>query len=795
MRRHDIPDLDRHRFPVDPWRLVETTIDERDLGLTETLFAIGNGYLGMRGNPSEGRVAHTHGTYLNGFHETWPIQHAESAHAFAKTGQTIVNVPDAKLMKLYVDDEPLLLGEAEVDQYERVLDFRAGISYRDLVWRTPSAKRIRVRSTRMVSLVHRHLAVLTFEVELLDAAAPVVISSQLLNRQDGQDEYHVEAAALGEGTDPRQARRFDRRVLEPRLSFAERTDDAGGEVTLGYRCASSGMTLACAYQHEIEATCPVEVETEVEADLAKTVFTFDAQPNTRICLTKYVTYHSSRGVPAQELADRCHRTLRRARETGVERLREEQAACLDRFWSNSDVTIEGDEPTQQAVRFSLFQLAQNSALTNEVGIAAKGITAGGYDGHYFWDTEIYVLPFLALTDPNAARKLLRWRWHMLPMARQRAAELSQVGALYPWRTINGEEASAYYAAGTAQYHINAAVAYAIERYWSATGDLDFMATEGAEILVETARLWADLGFYATNGAERFHIHGVTGPDEYTTVVNDNLYTNVMARFNLRFALQTVQMLAKNQPEAHASLVRRTGLTEVEMAAWDRAAEAMYLPFDSELGIHPQDAAFLSLEPWDFEGTPASQYPLLLNFHPLVIYRHQVLKQADVVLAMFLRGDHFTLEQKRRNFDYYDPITTGDSSLSACVQSIMAAEVGEQELAEAYFKESLYLDLCNTHGNTADGIHIANAGGVWAAVMHGFAGFHENEERVRFSPRLPERWTNLTVRLVRHDTKATVAIDHDGYTVSVASGEGLPLDTPDGVTVVGPGESIRVAIPR
>jgi len=794
MRRHDIPDLDRYRFPVDPWRLVETSMDERDLGLTETLFAIGNGYLGMRGNPSEGRVAHTHGTYLNGFHETWPIQHAESAVAFAKTGQTIVNVPDAKLMKLYVDDEPLLLGEAEVDQYERVLDFRAGYSYRDLVWRTPSAKRIRVRSTRMVSLVHRHLAVMTFEVELLDAAAPVVISSQLLNRQDGQDEYHVEAAALGEGTDPRQARRFDRRVLEPRLSFAERTDDAGGEVTLGYRCASSGMTLACAYQHEIEATCPVEVETEVETDLAKTVFTFDAQPNTRICITKYVTYHSSRGVPAQELADRCHRTLRRARETGTERLREEQAAWLDRFWATSDVTIEGDEPTQQAVRFSLFQLAQNSALTNEVGIAAKGITAGGYDGHYFWDTEIYVLPFLALTEPNAARKLLRWRWHMLPMARQRAAELSQVGALYPWRTINGEEASAYYAAGTAQYHINAAVAYAIERYWSATGDLDFMATEGAEMLVETARLWADLGFYAANGAERFHIHGVTGPDEYTTVVNDNLYTNVMARFNLRFALQTVQMLAKNLPEAHASLVRRTGLTDAEMAAWDRAAEAMFLPFDSDLGIHPQDAAFLSLEPWDFEGTPASQYPLLLNYHPLVIYRHQVLKQADVVLAMFLRGDHFTLEQKRRNFDYYDPITTGDSSLSACVQSIMAAEVGEQELAEAYFKESLYLDLCDTHGNTADGIHIANAGGVWAALMHGFAGFHESEERIRFTPRLPERWTSLTVRLVRHGTRATVAIDHQGYTVSVDSGDGLPVETPDGIVILGGGESVRVAAP-
>ena len=791
MRLHSHPgDMDRHRFPVDPWRLVETAVDERDLGLTETLFAIGNGYIGMRGNPSEGRVAHAHGTYLNGFHETWPIQHAENAHAFAKTGQTVVNVPDAKLMKLYVDDEPLLLGEAELDAYERVTDFRLGYSYRDLVWRTPAGKRIRVRSTRMVSFVHRHLAVLTFEISLLDAAAPVVVSSQLLNRQDGEDEYHVRAAALGEGADPRQARRFDHRVLQPRLHLMDRPDDAGGEVLLGYRCANSEMTLACAYQHDIESTCPVSIETTVGPDLAKTVFTIDGQRDATIRITKYVTYHSSRGVPPEELADRCRRTLSRARAAGVERLRDEQAAWLDGFWTNSDIEITGDPGAQQAIRFSLFQLAQNSACTNELGIAAKGITAGGYDGHYFWDTEVYVLPFLAYTNPNAARKLLRWRWHMLGAARQRATELSQQGALYPWRTINGEEASAYYAAGTAQYHINAAVAYAIEQYWNATGDIDFVATEGAEILVETARLWADLGFYSVNGERTFHIHGVTGPDEYTTVVNDNLYTNVMARFHLRFAGHIVALLAKDRPDAHAALCRRTGLTDDELAEWERAADAMYLPYSEALGIHPQDASFLDREPWDFANTPAEKYPLLLNFHPLVIYRHQVLKQADVVLAMFLRPEHFSLEQKRRNFEYYDPITTGDSSLSACVQAIVAAQIGDAEKAAEYFHQSLYLDLLDSHANTADGIHIANAGGVWAGIMHGFAGFTPGHDRVGFEHRLPAAWSSLRARFAHHGSRAEVNFDADGYSIRVLDGDGLPVDTPDGVVVVLPGEERR-----
>ena len=242
--------IPRHRFPIDPWRLVETEPSSENLGFGETLFANANGYIGMRANPSEGRSAHAHGTFLNGFHETWQIKHAEDAFAFAKTGQTIVNVPDAKLLKLYVDDEPLLLGDADLDQYERAMDFRTGVSYRQLVWRTPAGKRVQIRSERMVCLEHRHLAVMQLDVTLLDGNAPIVISSQLLNRQDGEDEYHVSAAALGEGIDPRQARAFDHRVLQPRLQRHHDPDDpAGGEIALGYRCTNSGMTMACAYRH------------------------------------------------------------------------------------------------------------------------------------------------------------------------------------------------------------------------------------------------------------------------------------------------------------------------------------------------------------------------------------------------------------------------------------------------------------------------------------------------------------------------------------------------------------------
>ena len=784
--------IPRHRFPVDPWRLVETEPDDSDLGYTETLFAIGNGYIGMRANPSEGRNAHTHGTYLNGFHETWEIKHAEDAFAFAKTGQTIVNVPDAKLMKLYVDDEPLRIGNAELDEYERAIDFRTGVSYRDVVWRTPAGKRVRVRSERMVSLTHRHLAMLTFEVTLLNGDAPIVVSSQLLNRQDGEDEYHVKAAALGEGRDPRQARKFDRRVLRPRF---QRHDDAshaaGGEVSLGYECVNSGMTLACSYRHELDSDCEFEVDTVVNHDLAKSVFTFDAHEGHTVRIVKYVSYHTSRGVPPQELADRCHRTIDRAVDVGRDGLYAEQTEWLDEYWARTDIDIVGDPVAQQAMRWNLYQLAQASARTHEQGIAAKAVTAGGYDGHYFWDTEVYVLPFLAYTNPDAARKLLRFRYQMLGAARERATELSQRGVLFPWRTINGKEASAYYAAGTAQYHINAAIVYALERYLNATGDIEFLAHEGSEILVETARMYEDLGFFDTNGHEHFHIHSVTGPDEYTTVVNDNLYTNVMARFTMRYAARCVAFLKECAPDDYARLVRRTGLGPDEVGAWHRACDAMYVPFDEQLGIHPQDDSFLERERWDFENTPSDKYPLLLHFHPLVIYRQQVLKQADVVLAMYLRNEHFTQEQKRRNFDYYDPLTTGDSSLSACVQSIEASDVGYADLAWDYFEQALYLDLADTHGNTSDGVHVANAGGVWAAVVHGFAGLVDNGDVLRFSPRLPDAWEAVSFRLSRHGSDLAIRLDHDGATVEVLDGNPVPIRVGDDTVHATPEAPVRV----
>ncbi|WP_091123034.1 glycoside hydrolase family 65 protein [Nocardioides terrae] len=772
--------MDRGRFPVDPWRLVETGYNPDDLGLTETLFAVGNGYLGMRGNPEEGRPAFVHGTFINGYHETWPIRHAENAFGFARTGQTIVNVPDAKVMKIYVDDEPLTFGTADLEEYERSIDFRDGMLRRSLIWRTPSGKRVRINTTRVVSMTQRHLALLSVEVEMLHGDAPVVISSQLLNRQDGKDEYNLTRTAQGVGMDPRKAAAFEDRVLLPRMSYA--TEE---RMMLGFQTNRSGMTLAVAADHRISTTDSYETVVRAEDDKCKMVFRVDATEGTPLRIEKVVTYHSSRGVPVRELSDRCDRTLDRAHRIGVARLLEEQEEWFRTFWDAADVKITAaggvhEDPTtaalQQAIRFNLFSLAQATGRADGLGVPAKGVTGSGYEGHYFWDTEVYVIPFLTYTQPQRARNTLHFRSVMLGAARDRAAELAASGALFPWRTINGEEASAYYAAGSAQVHIDADIAYALTKYVQAVGDQGFLIREGIDILVETARMWADLGFWRHNGVPSFHIHGVTGPDEYTTVVNNNLFTNVMARYNLEQAVAAVDLVRRRHPRDYAQMRARLKLDDGEVEEWARCAKGMHIPFDEGLGIHPQDDFFLEREVWDLPNTPQELRPLMLHYHPLVIYRFQVLKQADVVLALFLQGDRFSLEEKRADFEYYDPITTGDSTLSAVVQSIIAAEVGYHEAALRYFHDALYVDLMNLHGNTVDGMHVASTGGVWSALVFGFGGMRDHGNlndggTLSFDPRLPQPWGSLSFKVLWRGTRLEVRITEERIALLIKEGPG------------------------
>ena len=765
MPRREIVVPPEHLFPPDEWEIIETCWMPGYAARAETALALSNGYLGVRAVPEEGRPAFSPGVFVNGFHETWPIIHAEDAYGLARVGQTIVNVPDASTIELYVDDEPLFVPTARTPEYRRVLDMRNGVLTRQLMWATPSGKHARVRSSRLVSLEHRHVLAVSYEVTL-DHRAPVVLCSRVVNRAN--------AGRLDSGgavNDPRIARRLGRRVLEPRV-----VDHVGGRLVLGYQTVDSGMSLGVTVDHVLDVPSAHQISVTADPDTSEYIVTVDAQPDVPIRVAKYAAYHTAHRATVGELLERGHRTLDRVAPAGFEQLRDEQRRCLDRFWDRADVTIEDTlrHPVrmQQAVRWNLFHLAQATWRAENAGIPAKGLTGDAYDGHYFWDTETWVLPFLAYTQPRVARNLLRFRHGMLDKARARARDLELRGALFPWRTISGDEASAYHLAGTAQFHLNADIAYAIRRYVDVRGDTGLLLESGVEILVETARMWLDLGFIG--GDSRFHIHGVTGPDEYTAMVDDNAYTNLMARLNLRYAAATVRQFLSEYPREFARLRADLSLGDSEPDDWDHAAERMYVPHDAVRRITPQDATFLTHERWDFSDAATDGFPLLLHHHPLTMYRRQVLKQADVVMAMFLLGNEFSLEQKRRNFEYYDPITTGDSSLSASIQSIVASEIGSEEAACRYLDFALLVDLADVAGNVSDGVHIASAAGSWMAMVFGFGGVRDFDGRLVIDPRLPRRFNSLAFSLRFRDRQIRVHLTHDSERIRLDEGDPLEV---------------------
>ncbi len=789
-----------------PWKLIEKQYKPHTLGQMETLYALSNGYIGMRGCFEEGDPVAQSGTFINGFYESWPIVYPEEAYGFAKIGQTMLHIPDSSIIQLYVDDEAFYLPTANLRSYERSLDMQTGILNRDIIWETPAGKQISIKSQRLVSFEHRHLAAIAYEVTAINSDVSIEIASKI-----HYEPHCADNSQPASYDDPRQTKEFSRRVLLPRISSAEDC-----RVLLAYRTHNSELALAAGIDHTFASNCSSSINSEHTADTGEVIFAVEAQAGIPIRLTKYMTYHTSERFSPQEICTRAARSLDRAVAKGFDDLKRSQRAYLDEFWSRSDIQIETELPpessststdqlarepevadrentVQLAIRFSLFHILQATIRADGLGLPAKGLTGQGYEGHYFWDTEIYVLPFLIYSNPQLAKNLLRFRYSLLDKARDRAKALSQKGALFPWRTINGEEASAYYAAGTAQYHINADIMFGLKKYVEVTGDQTFLYKEGVEMLIETARLWHDIGFFAVQENGQFCIHGVTGPDEYNTVVNNNLYTNLMAQENLYYAASTVQALKEKQPERFQYLADKIGLKASEIENWQQAADKMYIPFNEHLNIHLQHDGFSDEQPWDFENTPADKYPLLLHFHPLFIYRHQVIKQADLVLAMFLLGDKFSLAQKRRNFDYYDPLTTGDSSLSACIQSIVASEVGHVKAATTYALDAMFVDLKNLAGNSQDGCHIASMGGSWMTLVYGFSGLRDYDGKISFNPKIPDWIKRLKFSLTVRDQLLTIEIQRDRVTYHLKEGSDLAIAHQDQNINLTPNSPISVPI--
>lgn len=709
------------------WKLTKFEMDYENLLINESLLSLGNGYLGVRGNFEEGYEADAktiRGTYINAFYDETEIVYGEKLYGFPEKQQKVLNVIDAQTVLIFLDDEPFSLFEGEVLAFERNLHMDKGYAERYVHWISPGGKEVKLHFRRLVSFVTKELFVIDVRVEPVTSVEEIKIVSTV----NGDVTNFVDTS------DPRVASGHGRRlhVTEARhengvavvkdTTYETQLDTAC--VSVSHMAAGSWEVVGMPGEHTIEET-------------------YLCKGNEPVHFTKYAIYTDTIRHGDDVIAEG-KRLLTEAQHKSFEELLVEQKLYLNSFWDVSDIMIEGDQRVQEGIRFNLYQLLQSVGKDPASNIAAKGLSGEGYEGHYFWDTEIYIFPVFLMTHPEIAKNLLLHRYSILDHAKTRALEMGHAkGALFPWRTIAGKESSSFFPAGTAQYHISADIAYSYVQYYLATKDEEFLKEFGAEVLFETARLWAETG-HLHNG--KYRIDDVTGPDEYTCIVNNNYYTNVMAKYNLLWAVKVYRLLDDMDADHLRGLTSRLELTETEVNNWRIAGESMYLPYDETLQINAQDDSFLQKAKWDLKNTPSGKFPLLLHYHPLTLYRYQVLKQADTVLAHFLLEDEQELDTIRNSYDYYEAITTHDSSLSSCVYSIMASKLGYTDKAYSYFNETARLDLDNTHGNTKDGLHMANMGGTWLAIVFGFAGLRLKETGLSFSPVLPAEWNLLEFQL-------------------------------------------------
>lgn len=733
-------------YPVTPWDIIETEFKVEHNYRNETTFALSNGYIGTRGTLEENYdfdiETGLEGNFINGFYEQEPIRYGEWNFGFPTESQSLLNLPNVKTVRFYIEDELFDMRQGTISDYQRVLHMKEGIVERSLIWTSPNGRRVQIRTERMVSFVKKNWMEQLYEVTLLDKDSQITFVSEL----DADIENHTRKTNPLVDYGPFGRRLYpDKIEADKELLFYQGTTK------------NSNLTMACGCFHKVlaEDYTVCASKSEFKAELT---YKLEAKKQVPVRLEKYIAYTSTLDEPKEQLEEFIKKELEESKNIGYEKIRQMQVTYMHNFWEGADIQIDGDNALQQGLRFNLFHIMQGAGRDGKTGMGAKGLTGEGYEGHYFWDTEMYVLPVLVFTDPALAKSLLHFRFETLDQARERARILGhQKGALYPWRTINGTEASTYYPLGTAQYHINADIAYAFWLYYSVTKDYEFLKEEAVEVLCETARVWADVGSFAECKGNRYCICCVTGPDEYNALVDNNFYTNLMARENLRAALKALEII-KEEKEAYDRFVHKIGLTDDECVLWQKIIEKMYLPYDEQLGIYPQDDGFLMRKQWDDSKIPEEKRHLLYeNYHPLFVFRQKMSKQADAILGFYLHSNFFTKEEIKKNYDFYQTVTLHHSSLSTCIFGIVACQIGYYEEAFRYFTESARMDLDDYHNNFYAGIHAANMAGTWQAMVNGFAGMRVNNEKLEFHPFLPESWNGYRFLLTYQKSRLEVNV--------------------------------------
>lgn len=742
-------------YPVEPWTITEEEFNKDHNYRNETTFALSNGYLGTRGTFEEGYsftdAQGLEGNFVNGFYESERIRYGEWNYGFPLTSQSLLNLPNMKTTHIYLEDEKLDLCQGEIISYARTLHMKEGYVSREVVWQSPKGRKVRLYTERFCSMTCKNLMVQSMQITLLNFSGEVTIKSFL----EGNVENHTRTTNPLVDYGP-----FGPHLHCDSLSAHQEGLDFYYEGTT----LNSKLSMACMGRHELEGPglCETKVttinaKTDAENLQAEITLKLEAKKDEVIGLNKYLAYTTSLDMEKSEMKSFLNMVLSQAEDEGKKKLMESQRSYIESFWEDADIQIGGDPALQQGIRFNLFHIMQAAGRDGKTGMGAKGLSGEGYEGHYFWDTEMYVLPVFVYTDSRLARALLDYRYDTLNEARDRARVLGhEKGALYPWRTINGKEASTYYPLGTAQYHINADIAYAFKLYIDVNEDYEYLEKKGAEVFIETARVYADVGDFAECKGGKYCICAVTGPDEYNAIVDNNFYTNLMARENLKDAIWALNTIKERNRRAYEELTARLKLTEEEISYWEKIIENMYFPYDEKRQVFPLDDGFMMRKKWDDSRIPVEKRHLLYeNYHPLFIFRQRMSKQADAILGMLLHSNYFTEEELKRNYDFYQEVTLHHSSLSTCIFGILASQIGYEKEAYTYFAQSARMDLDDYHDNFYAGIHAANMAGTWQGIVFGFGGLRTNNNRLEFKPSIPEQWDSYTFMIRYRGSKIQV----------------------------------------
>lgn len=743
-------------YPADTWLVTETDYKLENNYRNETTFALSNGYIGTRGTYEEGYDYSVEegleGNFINGFYESEDIRYGEWNFGFPTKSQSLLNLPNAKTVKIILDGEEMDMRKGCMEQYSRSLDMLHARLVRTFIWTFENGKKIQIEFRRFVSLVHKNRMLQLIKVTPLNFSGKIQFQSFL----DGAVENHTRK------TNP----------LVDYGPFGKRLhcDKMEAEEDLLYyegKTKNSGLSMACGCRHKLNGS-KVCFYSKADADSGVVTLEADAEKNKTMIFEKYIAYTSDLDMSGKDMESFIKDELEKAKEAGYSHQEEEQNLYMEQYWEGANVDMEGEDDLLQGIRFNLFHIMQAAGRDGKTGLGAKGLSGEGYEGHYFWDTEMYAIPVFVYTSPDLAKKLLDYRFSTLNQARDRARVLGhQKGALYPWRTINGEEASTYFPLGTAQYHINADIAYAFSLYVEVTGDYEYLKEKAAEVLCETARVWADVGCFAECKGGKYCICAVTGPDEYNAIVDNNFYTNLMARENIRDALHALQTIKENDADVYAALFEKLDLQQTELEYWQKIVDNMYFPFDENRKVYPLDDGFMMRKPWDDTKIPEEKRHLLYeNYHPLFIYRQRMSKQADAILGMYLHSNLFTKEELKRNYDFYQEVTLHHSSLSTCIFGILASEIGYEKEAYNYFSQSARMDLDDYHNNFYAGIHAANMAGTWLAIVNGFSGLRTNAGKLEFHPTLPEEWKAYSFTINYRGSRLNVRIEPSGITIEL-----------------------------